>query len=450
MRWRNADSYRALGRIIQNSCKFTDKGYIHITVQDVSRDVVLPAGYDNSIKTSTVSIDIKDSGRGSEFFPHRFYISRLSSPVSPDFLEKEVLRPFKKADPFMPGAGLGLGLAQRIVEILGGRLAIASTLTKGTLVHVEVPLHLLNDDCESDQEDLYTQGQGGVTTGEVPGVSARQVRQDGIYLAGFETREVGPRRMAKSLTRQLMLNFCRVVEQIRYASLIITPRDGISEISLMNLVKSARPGVQVIVLDKNPATAAGISDSSSMDTPNATPSAEKTEAIDFLHGIDILHLSRPLRPTLLARIMRPLDSPHNHPIEVYKSDVMGGDEARAENQPPPLTSGGSSRSIGSVEAETIRTSPKHESRLQVLPSPPMSPHGNSPVLDDVYPFPSSADQLLPPLRPPMGQPHPTEPLPTVAGGAGEEPHRPGLKEVNSTPAPLVRVSEELTRQLRGK
>lgn len=58
--------YRALGKIIHNSCKFTEKGYIHITVQDVSRDVVLPAGYDNSIKVSNVSIDIKDSGRGSK------------------------------------------------------------------------------------------------------------------------------------------------------------------------------------------------------------------------------------------------------------------------------------------------------------------------------------------------------------------------------------------------
>ena len=58
--------YRALGKIVHNSCKFTEKGYIHILVQDVSQDVVLPAGYDNSITISTVTIDIKDSGRGSE------------------------------------------------------------------------------------------------------------------------------------------------------------------------------------------------------------------------------------------------------------------------------------------------------------------------------------------------------------------------------------------------
>lgn len=64
-----ADCVRAIGKIVHNACKFTDKGYVQVTVQDVSRDVVLPAGYDNSIRTSIISIDIKDSGKGSEFHP---------------------------------------------------------------------------------------------------------------------------------------------------------------------------------------------------------------------------------------------------------------------------------------------------------------------------------------------------------------------------------------------
>ena len=71
---------RALSKIIHNAVKFTDKGYIHITVQDVSREAVLPAGYDNSIKMSTVSIDIKDSGCGSGFmFLPRVKKNRLTA-----------------------------------------------------------------------------------------------------------------------------------------------------------------------------------------------------------------------------------------------------------------------------------------------------------------------------------------------------------------------------------
>ncbi len=57
----------ALEKIIHNSCKFTDEGYIHITVKDISQGVVLPTGYNNSIKLSTLSVEIKDSGIGSEY-----------------------------------------------------------------------------------------------------------------------------------------------------------------------------------------------------------------------------------------------------------------------------------------------------------------------------------------------------------------------------------------------
>jgi signal transduction histidine kinase len=56
-----------LGKIIHNACKFTTEGYVHITAQDVSRDVVLPAFHDNSIRTSNVAIDVKDTGIGSEY-----------------------------------------------------------------------------------------------------------------------------------------------------------------------------------------------------------------------------------------------------------------------------------------------------------------------------------------------------------------------------------------------
>jgi hypothetical protein len=56
-----------LGKIIHDACKFTTEGYLHIMAQHVSRDVVLPAFYDNPIRTSIVAIDVKDTGIGSEY-----------------------------------------------------------------------------------------------------------------------------------------------------------------------------------------------------------------------------------------------------------------------------------------------------------------------------------------------------------------------------------------------
>jgi hypothetical protein len=79
---RSADVSSALGKIIHNACKFTDSGYVHITVQDDSRVAVLPAGYNNSIKLSTIMIDIKDSGRGSGSYASPLPVAPMRLPTS--------------------------------------------------------------------------------------------------------------------------------------------------------------------------------------------------------------------------------------------------------------------------------------------------------------------------------------------------------------------------------
>ncbi|OCF75572.1 hypothetical protein I204_04429 [Kwoniella mangroviensis CBS 8886] len=327
---------RALSKIVHNAVKFTDKGHVHITVQDVSRDVVLPGGYDNSIKLSTISIDIKDTGRG----------------MSSDFLDREVLRPFAKEDAFTPGSGLGLGLAQRMVELLGGKLAIASTLGKGTLVHIEIPLHLLNEDNDSDQDVMASGNDTSSETGA--GNNDDPIRQDGIFLIGWaESQNPSLRRVGKSLARQLKLNFCRVVSDINYASLIVIPEGGVSEVKLAELCRAARPTVQIVILGKDhsmgalaPTLAkkhgyshghhhyhhhhhgkhAGSSSSSSLELD-----AKTNVAIEYLKTVPTIHLNRPLRPSLIKRIMRPADLPP--PMrEIYKSDVVGGEEAAEEAQ----------------------------------------------------------------------------------------------------------------------
>ncbi|WRT66765.1 uncharacterized protein IL334_003728 [Kwoniella shivajii] len=327
---------RALGKLVHNAVKFTEKGHVHITVQDVSRDVALPGGYDNSIKLSTISIDIKDTGRG----------------MSADFLEREVLQPFAKEDAFTPGSGLGLGLAQRMIELLGGKLAIASTLGKGTVVHVEIPVHLLNEDNDSDQDVIAKSNE----TAPDP-VLPEPVRQDGIYLIGWtEAKNPSLRRVGKSLARQLKLHFCRIVSEIHYASLIVVPDGALSDRKLAELCRSARPGVQLIVIGKDQSleTLSSIirvpSPIASRDQedagqhghhhqyrrPSPTKSGSSPEQSpvsgpdsEYLKTVKTIHVSRPLRPSVIKRIMEPANLPPI-PRETYKSDVVGGDEARNE------------------------------------------------------------------------------------------------------------------------
>ena len=72
----------------------------------------------------TVSASIRDQGRG----------------IAPDDLEK-VKQKFFKAKNSVRGSGIGLAVVDEIVQTLGGRFEIASTLGQGTTVTVTLPIY---------------------------------------------------------------------------------------------------------------------------------------------------------------------------------------------------------------------------------------------------------------------------------------------------------------------
>ncbi|TYJ53875.1 hypothetical protein B9479_005497 [Cryptococcus floricola] len=353
---------RALGKIVHNAVKFTEMGHVHITVQDVSREVALPTGYDNSMRESTISIDVKDSGVG----------------MSAAFLEKEVLQPFAKENPFTSGSGLGLGLAQRMVELVGGKLAIASSPGKGTLVHIEAPLFFLNGDNNSDEEDLDTN-----RTADQVMEPDYKIRQDGILLAGWENCKASVKRVAKSLVRQLKLHQCRLVTEAQFACVIVMPDGGLSDAQLAAMCRAARPGVQVIVLEKDrtkygqgdansPCLASsnpnGVTNAARLACPPRSPKGKEDAA--FLATIPFLHLSRPLRPTILRAVMAPNARPTTPP-ERYVSDVVGGEDARmGVRMPVPVP-------VGTDMGQQALGNDEPISPLENLCTPPMSRNNTS-------------------------------------------------------------------------
>ncbi|ODN93564.1 hypothetical protein L198_05430 [Cryptococcus wingfieldii CBS 7118] len=353
---------RALGKIVHNAVKFTEKGHVHITVQDLSREVALPTGYDNSMRESTISIDVKDSGVG----------------MSAAFLEKEVLQPFAKENPFTSGSGLGLGLAQRMVELVGGKLAIASSPGKGTLVHIEAPLFFLNGDSISDDENLNTN-----RTADQVMEPDYKIRQDGILLAGWENCKASVKRVAKSLVRQLKLHQCRLVTEAQYACVIVMPDGSLSDAQLAAMCRAARPGVQVIVLEKDrtkygqgdansPCLASsnpnGVTRAARLACPPRSPKGKEDAA--FLATIPFLHLSRPLRPSILRAVMAPNDRPTTPP-ERYVSDVVGGEDARmGARMPVPVP-------VGTDIGQQAVGNDEPISPLENLCTPPMSRNNTS-------------------------------------------------------------------------
>lgn len=322
----------------------------------------------------------------------------LTIIVSADFLEDQVLQPFTGTDSFTPGSGLGLRLAQRMVELLGGKLAIASTPGKGTLVHVEVPLQLFNEDNESDQDELYERKQGEQPTSDRGSGSvdpdtedrAGKIRQDGIYLVGFDS-DSALKRVGKSVLRQLKMNFCRVVPDIQYAGLIVAPRTTHQQ-ALIRLASQARRGVEIILIDER---------TRSMDRDHRLPSPVNSslspessmEAVssEDWDGISVRHVSRPIRPSVMAEIMRPVRVPPEDP-EQYISPVVGGGPD-IENRAAPSSSPRITRP-SVIRHDTLLTEQTDPSSDITTPLTAITDQGNlasptgSPVLGDMRELPT--------------------------------------------------------------
>lgn len=252
--------------------------------------------------------------------------------VSAAHLEDQVLQPFSGTDSFSPGSGLGLRLAQRMIELLGGKLAVASTPGKGTLVHIEVPLHLFNEDNESDQDEMDQRGEGATALSEHGSASvksrpqvdvearANTIRLDGIYLVGFDS-SAAIKRVGKSVLRQLKLNFCRVVPDIQYAALIIAPRSTNRQ-ALLRLAAQARKSVEIVLIDE-PKRIYNLDAKSNTSSGQMPRSMGVTPEVEHWDGISVRHVARPIRPSVLAEIMRPARKVQPPPDQ-FISPVVGG------------------------------------------------------------------------------------------------------------------------------
>ena len=104
--------YRILNNLVQNAVKFTDEGTIGIEAETMSEGIQLVVWDDG------VGID-------PEFRPHLFDPFKQES--------EGVARKYE-------GAGLGLSLTKRMVDILGGTIEVESTKGQGSAFTVELPL----------------------------------------------------------------------------------------------------------------------------------------------------------------------------------------------------------------------------------------------------------------------------------------------------------------------
>ncbi|NQU85088.1 MAG: response regulator, partial [Mariniphaga sp.] len=118
--------YQALTNIVGNAVKFTEKGSIDITVIN---------------NPENVFIEVKDSGIGipEEELPYIFDQFRQADGSS--------IRQYE-------GTGLGLAIANKMITLLGGNISVQSTLGKGSVFKITLPLKW-NDDISSTRSNSF-------------------------------------------------------------------------------------------------------------------------------------------------------------------------------------------------------------------------------------------------------------------------------------------------------
>lgn len=111
---------RILMNIFANAMKYTDSGYIIVSLR-------------NGVRTSTgaaqITLTITDSGRG----------------INPQFLANKIFQPFSQENPHAPGTGLGLSIVRQILETLGGKVEVMSEMNIGTKFSVKLAMPKTDD-----------------------------------------------------------------------------------------------------------------------------------------------------------------------------------------------------------------------------------------------------------------------------------------------------------------
>ncbi|RYY63172.1 MAG: ATP-binding protein [Comamonadaceae bacterium] len=101
---------QVLNNVLSNAVKFTDAGSVTIAAQ---------------VAAGTLAIRVRDTGRGidPERLPHIF--DRFQTVGSES--ERHA------------GTGLGLALSRELLNLLGGSIAVQSTLGQGTEITIQLP-----------------------------------------------------------------------------------------------------------------------------------------------------------------------------------------------------------------------------------------------------------------------------------------------------------------------
>jgi CheY-like chemotaxis protein len=151
---------RILMNITGNALKYTPSGWVRVHLSTSEKD-----------GETTVHINVSDSGKG----------------ISAEFLKTRLFSPFSQEDTLQAGTGLGMSIVKQVVERLGGQINVTSQVSRGTQVHVSLPVGR----CERPQAmDSFSR--------------VKSLTKDmKVFLAGFDNAVPASRLLYESIAHYL-------------------------------------------------------------------------------------------------------------------------------------------------------------------------------------------------------------------------------------------------------
>ncbi len=129
-----------LKNLIGNAVKFTERGRVTATVALANAPQIGSATNDNGGAPAGRPRQVPVSNQRGQWL--QFTISDTGIGI-PDEARGAIFEPFSQADGIAPrygGAGLGLHIVRRLVDLLGGRITFDSAVGRGSTFRVALPL----------------------------------------------------------------------------------------------------------------------------------------------------------------------------------------------------------------------------------------------------------------------------------------------------------------------
>ncbi len=186
---------RIILNLVGNSLKYTPSGFILVQLRVKNK-----AGRANPMALKPnhriLTLNVIDSGKG----------------MSPEFMSRNLFKPFSQQDSLMQGVGLGMAIVKSIVSQLGGRINVRSELGKGTDVEVLLPLEVPGLDWQAQkQEPEHARHRHSAATADVEAVKAVDTVRGFAHdkMVAIWRRADAPRDRNKDLAWKSVQGYCK-------------------------------------------------------------------------------------------------------------------------------------------------------------------------------------------------------------------------------------------------